>query len=201
MKYRMVCFLAIAFLLLGPSDGHSQTKEIKIGFVNIKNIFQEYQKVKQMEDKIRQETEAEYVKIKEMKEQSKQLQDEIPLYRPGSKIRKRKEKELTEKLFDIKFREEKANHFFSQQLKVGIEQVYQEVTQEVEDYAKANNFFMILRVADADFFGAANADALRMQIHTRDVLYWGKEYDITHLIIARLNEKQKTKDSSTKEND
>ena len=169
--------------------------------MNIKNIFQEYQKVKQMEDKIRQETEAEYVKIKEMKEQSKQLQDEIPLYRPGSKIRKRKEKELTEKLFDIKFREEKANHFFSQQLKVGIEQVYQEVTQEVEDYAKANNFFMILRVADADFFGAANADALRMQIHTRDVLYWGKEYDITHLIIARLNEKQKTKDSSTKEND
>jgi Skp family chaperone for outer membrane proteins len=183
----IVCFLMTLF-----TPGWAQNKDgLKIGFINIKSIFQDYQKVKQLKEKIRQETEAEYAKIKELKEQAKQLQEEIPLYRPGSKIRKRKEEELTEKLFEIKYKEERANHFFNEKLKAGIEQIYQEIAKEVEDYAKANNFFMVLRVADADFFGAQTTEALQLQIHTRDVLYWAKEYDITHIVLGRMNEKYK----------
>ena len=196
-KIRSLVFvlLSMFFAASNPAQGE---ESVKIGFVNIKSIFRDYQKVKQMEDKIRQETEAEYAKIKELKEQVKQLQEEIPLYRPGSKIRTRKEKELTEKLFEIKYKEARANHFFGQKLKIGIEQVYREVVEEIEDYARKNNFFMVLRVADADFFSAKTPEALRMEIHTRDVLYWGKKFDITHLIISQMNKRYQAQMKSFK---
>lgn len=163
-------------------------QNVKIGFVDLKKVFRDYKKVNTMEESIRQETELELSKLKGMKEEAKQLKDEIPLYKAGSKVRQEKEKKLTEKLFEIKYFEEKANHFFTQKLKIGLEDVYREVTEQIEEYAKKNNFFMVLRVAEPDFFGSPNADALRMQIHTRDVLYWGKDFDITNDIIDRLNE-------------
>lgn len=162
---------------------------LKIGFINLKTIFRDYKKIKEMETDINKETETELSKIKELEEQVKQLREEIPLYRPGSAIRKRKEQELTDKLFDIKFKKDKANYFFAEKMKAGIEKVYQEITQEVEQYAKQNDFYMVLRVADSDFFGAQSADALRMEINTRDVLYWGKKYDITTLVINEMNKK------------
>jgi Skp family chaperone for outer membrane proteins len=162
---------------------------LKIGFLNLKSVFRDYKKIKEMENDINKETEVELSKMKELDEQTKQLREEIPLYRPGSAIRKRKEQELTDKLFEIKFKKDKANYFFAEKMKAGIEKVYQEITQEVEQYAKQNDFYMIVRVADADFFGAQSADALRMEINTRDVLYWGKKYDITTLIVTEMNKK------------
>lgn len=170
-----------------------QAQSGKIGFVDLKKVFRDYQRIKQTEDTIRQETELELSKIKGLKEEAKTLQDEIPLYKPGSKVRLQKEKRLAELAFDVKNREEKANHFFNQRLKTELETVYNEVTEEIEDYAKKNNFFMVLRISDADFFGSQSPDALRMQIHTRDVLYWQKEYDITTPIIDSLNQKYKNK--------
>jgi Skp family chaperone for outer membrane proteins len=162
---------------------------LKIGFVNLKNIFRDYKKVKEMEVDINRETESELSKIKELEEQVKQLRDEIPLYRPGSPIRKRKEQELTDKLFEIKFKKDKASYFFAEKMKAGIEKVYQEICQEIEQYAKNNDFYMIIKVSDADFFGTQSADALRMEINTREVLYWGKKHDISNLLLTEINKK------------
>lgn len=193
--YQVIVFL-FAFLLIATS----LQAQGKIGFIDLKRVFRDYQKIKQTEETIRQETEMELAKIKGLKEEAKTLQDEIPLYKPGSKVRLQKEKRLAELAFDVKNREEKANHFFNQRLKTELETVYNEVTEEVEDYARKNNFFMILRISDADFFGSQSPDALRMQIHTRDVLYWQKEYDITNPIIDSLNQKYKAASKSYSNN-
>jgi Skp family chaperone for outer membrane proteins len=180
-------FLCIAAILLA-SFVQAQSGP-KVGFVNLKKIFKDYQKIKDMEQRINRETEKEMAKIKGLEEEVKVLRDEIPLYRPGSKIRERKEKELTDKLFEIKYRKDKASYFFAEKMKSGIEEIYREVVKEIEKYAERRSFFMILRVSDADFFGAKSADALKMEIKTRDVLYWGKKYDITDTIIEVMNKK------------
>lgn len=201
--HRSVCLwlaVAISMVLIGSSlsELSAQEKEfpIKIGFVNLKVVFRDYKKAKEMEQSINQETEGELAKIKEIEEQVKQLREEIPLYRHGSTIRKRKEDDLTEKLFDIKFKKDRAQYFLAEKMKAGIEKVYQEVSNEVEKYAKDNDFFMVLRVADTDFFGAASTDALRLEINTRDVLYWGKKYDITENIVQIINKKYEAEKSS-----
>ncbi|NUM36966.1 MAG: OmpH family outer membrane protein [Candidatus Brocadiae bacterium] len=184
MRSYVVFLFILSFFL--PSLVNAQN--VKIGFIDLKKVFRDYKKVTVMEETIRQETEAEMSKIKGLKEEVKQLKEEIPLYKAGSKIRQNKEKRLTEKLFEIKYAEERANHFFTQKLKIGLEDIYREVSEEIEEYARKNNFFMVLRVAEPDFFGSQTAEALRMQIHTRDVLYWGKDYDITNTILERMNE-------------
>lgn len=182
----LVCFMATETIKTVFAE---EKEPLKIGFVNLKVIFRDLKKVKEMEQEINRETEAELAKLKELDEQTKQLREEIPLYRPGSPIRKRKEQELADKAFDIKFKKDKASFFFAEKMKAGIEKVYQDIAQEVEQYAKQNDFYMVLRVADADFFGAQSADTLRMEINTRDVLYWGKKYDLTNLIITELNKR------------
>ncbi len=190
MQLRFVIIVAM-LLIMANIAIVAQQPTGKIGFVDLKKIFRDYQKIKQMEDSIRQETELELSKLKSLKEESKQLQDEIPLYKAGSKVRLQKEKKLAELMFDMKNREEKANYLFSQRLKTELENVYHEITDEIELYAQKNNFFMVLRISDADFFGTQSPDALRMQIHTRDIIYWQKDNDITNVIIDTLNQKFK----------
>ena len=208
MKREGILVLVIAILLTFVlSDSikkvaadDNREPSVKIGFINLKNVFRDFKKVKEMEQEINRETETEMSKIKELEEQVKQLKEEIPLYRPGTPMRKRKEQELTDKLFEIKFKKDKASYFFAEKMKAGIERVYQDISQEVELYAKQNDFYMIVRVADADFFGAQTADALRMEINTRDVLYWGKKYDITSIIIAEMDKKYQAEKSSFDKN-
>ncbi len=195
MFFRFFVIACIA-ILLSPTWAQQPVQPatptlVKIGFVDLKKIFRDYQKVKQLQDAVRQETEMELAKIKGLKEEAKQLQEEIPLYKAGSKVRLQKEKKLAELMFDIKNREEKANHFLNQRHKTELENVYHEVAEEIENYARANGFFMIVRVSDADFFGSQSVEALYMQIYTRDVLYWQKENDITNIIIETINEKYK----------
>ena len=161
--------------------------EIKIGFINIKRIFKKYQKVKDMQRKLERQAQVESAKIKEIEERAKELRSQIMIYRVGSAIRKRKEKKLTDMLFSIKFKKNKMNYDNREKMRNGLEDIYREVIKVVESYAKRHNFFMILQVSDADFFGTPHAEALKMEIKTRDVLYWGKKYDITNIIIRRMN--------------
>lgn len=162
---------------------------LKIGFVNIKKIFQDYKKTKEMEQKLNQEMEAELSSLKGLDEERKQLREEIPLYRPGSKIRIRKEQQLAEKIFEIKHKKDRAEYFSREKMRMGIEKVYEEMSDEIEQHAQQNNYFMIIRVSDADFFGTSSEEALRLQINTRDVLFWEKKNDITDAIIEQMNKK------------
>lgn len=200
MKFKFVSGLflgcIVCFLVLFSSStitARDSENAKKIGFVNLKHIFRDYKKVKAMEQQISRETEMELSKIKGIEEQVKQLREEIPLYKPGTPIRKRKEKELTEKLFTIKYKKDRAEYFFKGKMKASIEKVYREITAAIKEYAKKHRFFMIIRVSDADFFGTHSEDALRLEINTRDVLYWGKNYDITNYIISTMNKQYLSK--------
>ncbi len=175
------------FFTTGNLDAQNSSSGRKIGFVKVKIIFKDYKKLKVAEQKIKQETQVEMAQVKQLEEKVKQLREEIPLYRPGSTIRKRKEQDLTDNLFDIKYRKDKINFYLVQKTKSVIEKTYQKIVTTVEKYAQKNNFFMVLKVGDADFFGSRNAEALRMEINTRDVLFWQKKDDITQEIIKVLN--------------
>ena len=175
------CFVCFTTPVFAQSSG-------KIGFVDLKKVFRDYKKVSVMEEKIRQETEVEVAKIKSLNEEAKQLKEEIPLYKAGSKLRENKEKRLTDLAFEVKYLEAKSNHYLSERLKKSLENVYREVSVEIEKYAQMNNYFIILSVSEPDFMGNQTAEALRAQIITRNVLYWEKKNDITNLIIQRLNE-------------
>ena len=168
----------------------------KIGFVDLKKVFRDYKKVSIMEEKIRQETELEVAKIKGLSEEAKQLREEIPLYKAGSRIRENKEKRLTDLAFEVKYLEAKSNHYISEKLKKSLEDVYREVAEEIEKYAQKNNYFMILSVSEPDFMSNQSAEALRAQIITRNVLYWGKDNDITSIIIQKMNEEYEKSNKS-----
>ena len=197
MKFSKICFV---LLLLFVLFSNIYAQNLKIGFVDLKKVFRDLKQVKQMENKIRRETEVELAKIKGLREEAKELKTEIPLYKAGSRIRQRKEKKLTEKLFQVKWKKERANHFFTQKLKIGLEQIYQHICQEIKIYARKNNFFMVLRISEPDFFGSKTAEALKMKIHTRDILFWKEKFDITNKIIELMNKKYNSKNKNFSRN-
>jgi hypothetical protein len=55
---------------------------------------------------------------------------------------------------------------------------------------------MILSVSEPDFMSNQSAEALRAQIITRNVLYWGKDNDITSIIIQKMNEEYEKSNKS-----
>lgn len=186
----VISLLASSFFLFdGASEGYapSQPKPMKIGFVNLKKIFRDYKKVKEMEQELQREMEAELAEIKVIEEEAKTLRNEIPMFRPGSKVRRQKEEELAEKLFQIKHKKDRAEYFFREKMRRGIEKIYGEIVEIVESYAKQKGYSMILRVSDADFFESRSEEALRLEINTRDVLFWSEKDDITESIIKRMN--------------
>lgn len=184
------CLLAGSFFLYNPSEAYpGKSKSLKIGFIDLKKMFRDYKKVKQMEQDLQREMEAEKAELKGIEEECKTLQNEIPMFRPGSKVRREKEKELAEKAFQIKHKKDRAEYFFREKMRRGIEEVYGEVIKEVEDYAADQEYSMILRVSDADFFESRSEEALRLAINTRDVLFWDADNDITDAILTRMNKK------------
>jgi Skp family chaperone for outer membrane proteins len=186
----ITAMLGTSFILWStPSEGQEPKGTNKIGFINLKKIFRDYKKVKDMEQEINKEMESELEKLKAIEEERKKLKEEIPLYRQGSKVRKNKEEVLAEKTFEIKHKKDKAEYFFREKMRMGIEKIYEEITDEVENYAKKENFFMIIRVSDADFFGTSSEEALRMQINIRDILFWDKKNDITDNILEQMDKK------------
>lgn len=168
-----------------------QQKKRKVGFVSLKQIFRDYKKVADMEQQINREAEADFVAIKELEQEVKQLREEMPRYRPDKLPRQKKEKELADKLTAIKVRRANARTFFEDRMLEGIKTIYREIVQEVEQYAKANEFALIVRVANADFSAVATPDELRLEINTRDVLYWEEKDDLTGVILQQLNQKYK----------
>lgn len=185
------CLIASSFFLFNPfSEGAPpKSKSLKIGFVNLEQIFREYKKVKVMEQDLNRKMEAELAQLKELEEEAKNLRKELDIFRPGSEVYVQKREELAEIVFQIKHKKDRAEYFFREDMRRGTEETYLDILKEVERYADKKGYSMVLRVSDPEFAESLSEDALRMQISTKNVLFWSEEDDITKTIIKRMNDR------------
>ena len=192
MKYTLHILLTLLVILTGVQISNNNkvhaAPNAKIGFVNIPVIFKKYKKAQEGNEKMRQSQQKETLEIKKLQEEADELKQKIPLYRVGSKIRKRLESQLAKIAFEVKNKSESAKYFLALKMRNSAEEIYHNISKAIERYAKRHNYLVILKIEEADFFGAPGPNEVKQKIDMRSVLYWNKALDLTEEIIKSLNE-------------
>lgn len=139
----LICgMLALVFLF--PGVVLSQT--VKIGYVDLREVFSKFEKANEMEANFMKEVEAEQKKVSELEANIKKMQSEYEQKKDIMKPEERtkKETELREKIQEFSKMWSDVNKKLDEKRK-GLEDVLlEEIKKEVKKYGEKNGFTVIL---------------------------------------------------------
>ena len=169
MKRRMIAVVVAAMFVCGLFAGAAPTaasaKELKIAYVDLAKVFDEYKKTKEAEKNLADKAKGKEDARKVMVDELRKLKDEQALL--SEKAKGDKQKVIDDKIkvlqdFDMKTRDElvkERNDMLGAILK--------DIEKLVTAYAKETGYDIIL--------------------NSRMLLYGGEQYDLTAEVLTRLN--------------
>jgi len=172
MKKLMVLAVAVIFtvgLLVGGIAEKAYAKEMKIGYVLMAKVFDEYYKTKDSEKALAEKGTAKEAERKKMIDELKKMKDEQALL--SDKAKGEKQVAIDSKLkilqdFDMKTRDE-----LMKERNDMLSGIMADITKVITDHAKAEGYDVVL-----------NSDP-------RVLLYGAEGMDITTTILTKLNKK------------
>jgi len=159
---------------------------LKIGFVNLKKVFEDYERSKTMEKEIEAFQEEEAKKLEKTKKSIEEYEKELDLVKKNSKewfkirmdiVRKKKELETNEKLAKIEI---------TRRLLKATEEIYEDILLKIKEYAKAKGYVMVLKIETGKIESDSSVE-LSMKVNSRGVLFYREDLDITTQIVTELN--------------
>jgi len=143
------------------------SKELKIGYVDIFKIFNEYEKTKDYDKKLEKEKEDIEKKLDVKKEEIKKSQDKLSLLKEGKKSKE--EEKLKTKVTEYRELERKALTDIKKDRDEKMKEIIEDINKVVEEHAKKNKFNLI--------------------VNQNAILYGDKAMDITAEILKISNQK------------
>ncbi len=129
---------------LFPGLAFSQT--VKIGYVDLKEVFSKFTKASEMEAKFMKEVETEQKKVSNLETGIKKMQSEYEqkkdIMKPDEKAKK--EAELREKIQEFSKMWSEINKKLDEKRKVLEDELLEEIKKEVKKYGEKNGFTAIL---------------------------------------------------------
>lgn len=171
---------------LTPAVADGSTGDIKIGFVDVKKVFEKYEKTKDREKQINDEFRLGMEELRVRKVQLEEKKDEILLFGPNSPERRKAEKDLALEAFHIEFQEQWLREKVKDDLKRSTESLYAEIITKVGEYAEKSGYVAIFKIDEEDI-QSFTRNELKLKIHTRSVLYNRPIDDLTDGLIEFLN--------------
>lgn len=170
MKKVIVLLTAVVFvagMFAGPVCGKAFAKELKLAYVDLAKVFDEYGKTKDSEKVLEGKGKTKEAERAKLVDEVKKLKDEQALMSEKAKAEKQgaidmKIKALQE--YDMKARNELVKD--RNDMLAGI---MKDIEGVVSDYAKASGYDMVL--------------------NSRMLLYGAEQYDLTTQILEKLNKK------------
>ncbi len=178
-----------AGLLLGLSGtGFSQGAGLKVGVINLKDIFDNYAKVKDFTKKLTEEGKAIEQKVELLNQQLRQLQEKLQA--PGLADGPTKQDlqlqfmlAKTEQEFLVKSNTER----FSRRLGDQTSDFYNEIRKKVEEVAKAEGYDLVFKIDAPEIAGDTSESQVTQRINHRPLLYARADMDFTEKIVKQLN--------------
>src|SRR3990172_6147586 len=153
-----------------PGAASSSSRGIKVGVVDLNNVFEKYEKRKASDAQLK-EQEKQYQKIiNDKKKELVGLSEKIQLLDLGSEARKRDEETFEKKNMD---------YFGS---------LYTEVCKEVEGIGKREQYDLIIKKEEPELQSGGISE-LQFKVGIKTVLYHSESVDITNQVINNLNKK------------
>jgi len=163
MLKKLLGALIVIFCMVISDSAFSEN--LKLGYINMREIFYEYKKTKDFNQKLEKEDEEAKVEIEKRSKNLKRMRDELDLLSDDAK--KKKGKELEKAMRDLDdYRKDKVEDFVRRK-----DEMFQEIREDImgvaSAYAKENKYDLIL---DKAVF-----------------IYSSEEYDITAKMLSELN--------------
>jgi Skp family chaperone for outer membrane proteins len=172
-------------------------EELKIGVVDINEIFDKYDKRTDLDQQLK-DAEAEFKKEIESKKKTMiDLNEETQLLDLGSESRNKNMEILERKNVELEGYAKFAEKQLTKKYKDAFEVIYEEIINEVNAFGKEKNYSVIIKKEKPNLQSNQLSD-LQFKIGIRTVLYNSSAMDVTPLITERLNTRyQKEKSTST----
>jgi len=163
MHKKTIAILLVSLFLLTPV---TFARDLKIGYMNMRAIFAEYDKIKKYNEELESKDAEIRKEIEEKAEGLRKLRDEMELL--SEKAKKEKQPEFEKRVRELEeFRRRKVEEFISRKDEM-FKQIREDIIKVAGDYAKRNRYDM---VADEAAF-----------------IYFDEKYDITKEILKELNQ-------------
>lgn len=149
----------------------SFAKELKIGYVNIFKVFNEYEKTKEYDAKLEKETKKIEKELSVKKEAIEKIQNKLSLLKEAEK--KKEEEKLREEIIGYRELEKEALINVKQERDGKMKEIVEDINKIVKEYAKNKGYDLV--------------------INENVVLYGDKIMDMTEDILKISNQKYKKK--------
>jgi len=183
-----------------------QAKGLKIGAVDIVQVFDNLDEKYEMNIELRKEEDRREGELRGLAKRIKDLTDAMKLLRADSTEYKRNAQELEELKSDFRSRRDATEDKLYNRLFDFTHNIYKKIRDEIAGYAREGGYDLVLRVRDPDIGSFDQALRprhkyleLNRRIEYRGVLYHKPALDFTQAIVDRLNAKyRREKDERSK---
>jgi outer membrane protein len=169
MRKLLVC--AVVLGLLSPISFTVFSKELKIGYVDVFKIFNEYEKTKEYDKKLEEKKNTAEKDLEKKKESLEKMQTKLDVLKAEEKTKE--QAKITDAVKEYRELERKTFFDIKKERDDKMKEIVEDINKIIEDYAQKNGFDLIV-----------NQNAL---------LYGAKVMDITTTILDIANSKYKKK--------
>ena len=155
----------VCFVICGLIAPLSFCKELKVGYVDLRKAFYEYEKTKTLEEELTSLTEESQTERNVMIEEITKLRDQAGLL-SGDKL-KVKQQELDAKLTDLQNYDKEIRQNLLNKKNDMFRKVIDDIQKIVEDIGKNEQYDYVF--------------------DSRNIMYAGDQYDLTTRVVAELN--------------
>lgn len=186
----LIALAAVAAALVSQANmGYSQGDSvIRVGVVNIKEVFSNYNVAKQFEAEVEKEKQAAQDEINAIEKQMKDLMEEIKILEPNSALRLEKEEELLQKDTLRKFKSERWKSITLRKINENTARIYNAIRDQIDAYAAEQGYTLIFKV-ETPRLEDKSEESANKRVNIRNVLYYTPAMDLTAIITQRLNAK------------
>lgn len=170
------CVILMAMSGLAATPPAVSAGEVKIGYVNLAKIFDEYQRTKESNQVLEQKGQRKQTELEGRANELKKMRDGLDLLNDQAK--QTKTKELEEKSDDFQQLKTKTQRELLRERNVIAKGILDEIEQGIQDYAKTNGFSVIL--------------------DGRSLVYGQDAFDVTDEVAKLLNDRYASKKSAAK---
>ena len=164
---KLVLAVATVFALgvvFGAGEA-AYAKELKVGYVDLAKVFDEYKNTKTAEKALEEKGKAKEVERKKLMDELKKLTDDQALL--SEKAKAEKQSAIDAKKKAVQDFDAQARNDLTKERNDSLGVIMKDIEKVVNEYAKASGYDLVL--------------------NSRTLLYGGEEYDLTSAVLAKLN--------------
>jgi len=172
-------------VLAAAVGARGQTTPLKIGFVDLDRVLEDYKKKQEGEAKLRSDYEEDLKKLRERRAKIEETIQEIQILEVGSTERDLRELETQMDIHRIKLEQDRLEKRYQKNHTAKLRELYLEIVKKVEEYGRANGYTAIL-ARRGDLKPEDRRELLTLII-SQSVLYHDPSLDVTQEVLKLLN--------------